>query len=551
MVCDGAVLGGGPAGYTAAIRAAQLGGKVVCIEKELELGGTCLRVGCIPTKAWVQTAHALHDARETFAKLGVGVSEPVLDFPQAAAWKDAVVKQMTGGVAALLKANGVEWVKGTGRFTSAGTIAVEGGEDVAYTFNGMFVDDPMADVLKIAVCLTVAVMLAYSRAYVAARDMYRGEFFVLSLFATLGMMVMISANHFLVLYLGLELLSLSLYAMVALPRDAGNSTEAAMKYFVLGALASGMLLYGMSMIYGATGSLEVTEVAQRIFDGEAIPTILIFGLVFVVAGIGFKLGAVPFHMWVPDVYHGAPTAVTLLIGTAPKLAAFAFIMRLLVEALGMQQLLVEWQQMLVLLAVASLAIGNITAIAQTNLKRMLAYSTISHMGFLLLGILSGTVEGFGAAMFYTVIYVLMALGTFGMILLLSRKGFEAENLDDFKGLNQRDPWYAFIMMLLMFSMAGIPPTMGFWAKLFVLQAVLSVGYLWLAVVAVLFSFIGAFYYLRVVKLMYFDTPPDAAPIEPRSDIRVLMSVNGLAVLVFGLAPGSLLAICERAIQLSL
>jgi NADH-quinone oxidoreductase subunit N len=374
---------------------------------------------------------------------------------------------------------------------------------------------------------------------------------VLSLFATLGMMVMISANHFLVLYLGLELLSLSLYAMVALPRDSGNSTEAAMKYFVLGALASGMLLYGMSMIYGATGSLEVTEVAQRIFDGDAIPTILIFGLVFVVAGIGFKLGAVPFHMWVPDVYHGAPTAVTLLIGTAPKLAAFAFIMRLLVEALGMQQLLVEWQQMLVLLAVASLAIGNITAIAQTNLKRMLAYSTISHMGFLLLGILSGTLEGFGAAMYYTVIYVLMALGTFGMILLLSRQGFEAENLEDFKGLNQRDPWYAFIMMLLMFSMAGIPPTMGFWAKLFVLQAVLSVGYVWLAVVAVLFSLIGAFYYLRVDKLMYFDAPTDSAPIDPRADIRALMSANGLAVLVLGLAPGSLLTICERAIQLSL
>ena len=434
---------------------------------------------------------------------------------------------------------------------TAAFVFVVRGENVAYTFNGMFVDDPMAGVLKIGVCLTVAVVLAYSRAYVAARDMYRGEFFVLSLFATLGMMVMISANHFLVLYLGLELLSLSLYAMVALPRDSGNSTEAAMKYFVLGALASGMLLYGMSMIYGATGSLEVTEVAQRIFDGDAIPTILIFGLVFVVAGIGFKLGAVPFHMWVPDVYHGAPTAVTLLIGTAPKLAAFAFIMRLLVEALGMQQLLVEWQQMLVILAVASLAIGNITAIAQTNLKRMLAYSTISHMGFLLLGILSGTLEGFGAAMFYTIIYVLMALGTFGMILLLSRRGFEAENLEDFKGLNQRDPWYAFIMMLLMFSMAGIPPTMGFWAKLFVLQAVLSVGYIWLAVVAVLFSLIGAFYYLRIVKLMYFDAPTDAAPIDPRADIRVLMSANGLAVLVFGLAPGSLLAICERAIQLSL
>ncbi|HEV8260792.1 MAG TPA: NADH-quinone oxidoreductase subunit NuoN [Burkholderiales bacterium] len=434
---------------------------------------------------------------------------------------------------------------------TAVAVFVMGEEEVAYTFNSMYVNDPIADVLKIAVCLTVAVMLAYSRAYLAARDMYRGEFFVLSLFATLGMMVMISANHFLVLYLGLELLSLSLYAMVALPRDSGNSTEAAMKYFVLGALASGMLLYGLSMIYGATGSLEITEVAQRIFDGDAIPTILIFGLVFVVASIGFKLGAVPFHMWVPDVYHGAPTAVTLLIATAPKLAAFAFIMRLLVEALGMQQLLVEWQQMLVILAVASLAIGNITAIAQTNLKRMLAYSAISHMGFLLLGVLSGTLEGFGAAMFYTVIYVLMALGTFGMILLLSRQGFEAENLEDFKGLNQRDPWYAFIMMLLMFSMAGIPPTMGFWAKLFVLQAVLSVGYVWLAVVAVLFSLIGAFYYLRIVKLMYFDAPADAAPIDPRADIRVLMSANGLAVLVLGLAPGSLLAICERAIQLSL
>jgi len=381
--------------------------------------------------------------------------------------------------------------------------------------------------------------------------MFRGEFFVLSLFATLGMMVMISANHFLVLYLGLELMSLSLYAMVALPRDSGASTEAAMKYFVLGALSSGMLLYGMSMIYGATGSLEVTEVAQRIFDGEAIPTILVFGLVFVVAGIGFKLGAVPFHMWVPDVYHGAPTAVTLLIGSAPKLAAFAFIMRLLVEALGIEQLLAEWQQMLVLLAIASLALGNITAIAQTNIKRMLAYSTISHMGFLLLGVLSGTLEGFGAAMFYTIVYVLMSLGTFGMVLLLSRAGFEAENLDDFKGLNQRSPWYAFIMLLLMFSMAGIPPTLGFWAKLFVLQAALSVGYIWLAVAAVLFSLVGAFYYLRIVKLMYFDAPTDTAPIAPLADTRVLISLNGFAMLALGIAPAPLLAICERAIQLSL
>jgi NADH-quinone oxidoreductase subunit N len=434
---------------------------------------------------------------------------------------------------------------------AAGIIVVAGGEDVAYTFNGMFVGDPMADVLKITVCLTVAVMLAYSRSYAQVRGMYRGEFFVLSLFATLGMMVMISANHFLVLYLGLELMSLSLYAMVALPRDSGMSTEAAMKYFVLGALSSGMLLYGISMIYGATGSLDVTEVAQRISDGDAIPTILIFGLVFVVAGIGFKLGAVPFHMWIPDVYHGAPTAVTLLIGTAPKLAAFAFIIRLLVQALGLQQLLVEWQQMLVLLTVASLAIGNITAIAQTNLKRMLAYSTISHMGFLLLGILSGTIDGFSAAMFYTMVYVLMGLGTFGMILLLSREGFEAENLEDFKGLNQRNPWYAFVMLMLMFSMTGIPPTVGFWAKLFVLQAALATGYVWLVVTAVLFSVIGAFYYLRVVKLMYFDAPTDTHSIEAYAEVRALMSVNGLAIIVLGLAPGALLALCQRAIQLSL
>ena len=434
---------------------------------------------------------------------------------------------------------------------AAGIIFFAGGEDVAYTFNGMFVGDPMSDVLKITVCLTVAVMLAYSRSYAAVRGMYRGEFFVLALFATLGMMVMISANHFLVLYLGLELMSLSLYAMVALPRDSGMSTEAAMKYFVLGALSSGMLLYGISMIYGATGSLDITEVAQRIAEGDAIPTILIFGLVFVVAGIGFKLGAVPFHMWIPDVYHGAPTAVTLLIGTAPKLAAFAFIIRLLVQALGLQQLLVEWQQMLVLLAVASLAIGNITAIAQTNLKRMLAYSTISHMGFLLLGILSGTIEGFSAAMFYTMVYVLMGLGTFGMILLLSREGFEAENLEDFKGLNQRNPWYAFVMLLLMFSMTGIPPTVGFWAKLFVLQAALATGYVWLVVTAVLFSVIGAFYYLRVVKLMYFDAPTDTHSIEPYADVRAVMSVNGLAIIVLGLTPGALLALCQRAIQLSL
>ena len=435
--------------------------------------------------------------------------------------------------------------------TAALVIGLSAVEDVVYAFNGMFVDDPMADVLKIAVCIAVATMLAYSREYLGPRGMNRGEFFVLALFATLGMMVMISANHFLVLYLGLELLSLSLYAMVALARDSARSTEAAMKYFVLGALASGLLLYGMSMIYGATGSLEVTEVAGRIYEGEALPTILLFGLVFIVAGVAFKLGAVPFHMWVPDVYHGAPTAATLLIGTAPKLAAFAFVMRLLVEALGIGRLLAEWQQMFVLLAAASLLLGNVVAIAQTNLKRMLAYSTISHMGFLLLGLLAGTMQGFGAAMFYVIVYALMGLGAFGMILLLSRAGFEAEELEDFRGLNQRSPWYAFMMLLLMFSMAGIPPTVGFWAKLFVLQAALSVGHLWLVVFAVLTSLVGAYYYLRVVRLMYFEDAVETAPIAPRADMRALLSVNGLAVLVFGLMPGALLALCERAIQLSL
>ncbi|MFN0040368.1 MAG: NADH-quinone oxidoreductase subunit NuoN [Burkholderiales bacterium] len=432
----------------------------------------------------------------------------------------------------------------------AGLVAALGGEGAAYTFNGMYVSDPMADVLKISVCLSMVIVLSYARDYLAVRSIFSGEFLVLSLFATLGMMVMISANHFLVLYLGLELLSLSLYAMVALPRDSGASTEAAMKYFVLGALSSGMLLYGMSMIYGATGSLEVTEVAQRVYDGDAIPTILVFGLVFVVAGIGFKLGAVPFHMWVPDVYHGAPTAVTLLIGTAPKLAAFAFIMRLLVESLGAQQLVAEWQQMLIILAAASLALGNIVAIAQSNIKRMLAYSTISHMGFLLLGVLSGSVEGYSAAMFYAMIYVLMGLGTFGMILLLSREGFEADQIEDFRGLNQRSPWYALMMALLMFSMAGIPPTMGFWAKLFVLQSALAAGYVWLTVYAVLASLLGAYYYLRIVKLMYFDAPTDLTVLKPRAEFRVLISANGLVVLGLGLAPGALLAVCERAMQLS-
>ncbi len=422
------------------------------------------------------------------------------------------------------------------------------------TFSGMFVDDFMSDVLKLLLYLGTMTMLVYSRVYISTRGLFRGEFFVLVLFATLGMMVMISASHLLTLYLGLELFSLSLYSMVALQRDSATATEAAMKYFVLGALASGMLLYGMSMLYGATGSLGISQLADAISAGGTRDVALVFALVFIVAGLGFKLGAVPFHMWVPDVYHGAPTAVTLFIGTVPKLASFAFIMRLLVQGLGAEQLAAEWQQMLIVMAVLSLAIGNVTAIAQTNLKRMLAYSTIGHMGFLLLGILSADVIGYGAAMFYAAVYMLMNLGAFGMILLLSRAGFEAENLEDFKGLNQRSPWYAFIMLLIMFSMAGLPPTVGFYAKLSVLSAVVNVGAWWsipLAVWAVLFSLVGAYYYLRLVKLMYFDPPTDTAPIAPRAAVRLLLSTNGLLMLILGILPEWLMSVCLHSIQVSL
>jgi NADH-quinone oxidoreductase subunit N len=426
-----------------------------------------------------------------------------------------------------------------------------GNPEPVYTFSGMFVDDLMADALKLLTCLAVITILVYARAYTVARGMFRGEFFALALFATLGMMVMISANHLLTLYLGLELLSLSLYAMVALQRDSVKATEAAMKYFVLGALASGMLLYGMSMLYGATGTLEITRLAQLSAEGVRAQAVLVFALVFIVAGLGFKLGAVPFHMWVPDVYQGAPTAVTLFIGSAPKFAAFAIVMRLLAQALGADALFEEWRQMLLIMAVLSLAIGNLTAIMQTNLKRMLAYSTISHMGFLLLGVLSGTIDGYGAGMFYVVVYVLMTLGAFGVILLLTRGGFEAEDLDDYRGLNQRSPWYAFLMLLLMFSMAGIPPTVGFYAKLSVLQAVVQVGLWWVAVIAVLFSLIGAFYYLRIVKLMYFDEPRDTAPVKAGGDVRALLSVNGLAVIVLGIAPQPLMVLCIEAVRASI
>ena len=425
---------------------------------------------------------------------------------------------------------------------------------IVYTFSGMFVSDMMANILKLVIYVTVAVVLVYSQAYIRARGMFRGEFFVLALFAMLGMMVMVSANHLLTLYLGLELLSLSLYAMIALQRDSAVATEAAMKYFVLGALASGMLLYGMSMMYGATGTLELTRMAAVIASDSADSTILLFALVFIVAGLGFKLSAVPFHMWVPDVYQGAPTAVTLFIGSAPKLAAFAFVMRLLVSGMGgvgAEYLIAQWQWMLIIMAVLSLAIGNIAAIAQTNLKRMLAYSTISHMGFLLLGVLAGGNDGYASAMFYVIVYVLMTLGTFGMILLLSRAGFEADQLDDFRGLNARSPWYAFMMLLLMFSMAGVPPAVGFYAKLSVLWAVVDAGFVWLAVIAVVFSLIGAFYYLRIVKLMYFDEPVDRSPLAPSTSMRWVLSANGLAMLALGILPGGLMALCEYSIALSL
>ncbi len=413
---------------------------------------------------------------------------------------------------------------------------------------GLFIDDPLSDVLKLFLYLTVAVVLVYSRDYLRQRGLYKGEFFVLALFALLGMMVMVSASHFLTLYLGLELLSLSLYAMVALQRDSSVATEAAMKYFVLGALASGMLLYGMSMIYGVTGSLALADIAQILADGTDLRIPLVFGIVFIVAGLAFKLGAVPFHMWVPDVYHGAPTAMTLFIGSAPKIAAFAFVVRILGQ--GLESQVAEWRDMLVILAVLSMAVGNIAAIAQSNLKRMLAYSTISHMGFMLLGILAGSQNGYGSAMFYVLVYALMSAGGFGMILLLSRAGFEADQLDDFKGLNRRSPWLAFVMLLLMFSMAGIPPTVGFYAKLAVLQAVVGIGYVWLAVAAVLFSLVGAFYYLRIVKLMYFDTPHDTSPIAASPDSRVIMSANGLAVLALGILPQPLMAVCVYAIGAS-
>ncbi len=411
-------------------------------------------------------------------------------------------------------------------------------------FDGSFIRDPLADTLKIGLYLVTLLVFVYAKDDLRRLGLFKGEYYVLALFAVLGMSIMVSAGGFLSLYLGLELLALCLYALVAFDRDSKTGPEAAMKYFVLGAIASGFLLYGISLIYGATGSFQFQNVAQALGVTIQSPQVLAFGLVFVLIGIAFKFGAVPFHMWSPDVYSGAPTSVVSFLGSVPKIAAFAIAIRILAEGLG--PLHAHWQPMLVVLAVLSMGFGNLVAIAQTNIKRMLAYSTISHVGFIFLGVLAATPDGYADAMFYALTYALMAAGGFGMIILLGRKGFEAESIADFKGLNQRSPWYAALMALLMFSMAGVPPTVGFFAKLLVLEAVMNIGMVWLAVVGVVFSIVGAFYYLRIVKFMYFDEPEDTLPLSVSTDTHVALSVNGLFMLVLGIYPTGLIALCKAA-----
>ncbi len=425
------------------------------------------------------------------------------------------------------------------------------GEPKATAFNGMYLHDGVAAVLRIFILATTALVFVYGRGYLRDRHLQVGEFYLLSLFAALGAMLLVAAGSLVMVYLGLELLTLSSYALVALNRDSSLSSEAAMKYFVLGALASGMLLYGMSMIYGATGTLDLAAIQKASSfaagAGAEHQTLLLFGVVFLVVGIGFKFGAAPFHMWIPDVYHGAPTAITLFIGSAQKIAAFGMAYRLLAGGLdGMQG---HWREMLAVLAVASLAIGNLVAIAQTNLKRLLAYSTISHMGFLLLGLLNGTPSGYAAAMFYAIAYAITTTVAFGAILLLARAGFEAEEIEDFRGLNQRNPWYAFIVMLTMASLAGVPPLFGFFAKLLALKSAIDAGMLWVAIVAIVFAIVGAFYYLRVIKVMYFDAPQDrgALVLPPDAAFRWVLSINGIALLALGIFWGPLIDWCYRAI----
>ena len=413
-------------------------------------------------------------------------------------------------------------------------------------WHGTYVADPLSTLLKLVSIGAVAIAFLYGYDYLRTRRLLQGEYFLLGLFALLGIMVLVSANSLVTLYLGVELLALSLYAMVAFNRESGIAAEAAIKYFVLGSIASGALLYGMSIVYGVTGSLELGVVSAAAGQMAAGQIGLLFGLAFIVVGVSFKFGAVPFHMWVPDVYHGAPTPVTLFLAAAPKLGSFALAFRLLAEGLGPTHAS-GWQDMITLVAVASIVVGNVVAIAQANIKRMLAYSTISHVGFILLGILAGTSEGYEAALYYTIVYVLMSVGSFGIVILLSRAGFEADGLEDYKGLNARSPWFAAVMLMLMFSLAGVPPFVGFWAKLTVIQAVLHVDMAWLAVVAVLFSVIGAYYYLRIVKLMYSDEPVDRAALEGSGAMRFVLSVNGIAVLALGLFPGVLLALCAQVI----
>jgi len=429
---------------------------------------------------------------------------------------------------------------------TAALVAVQPLSSRIVALGGMFELDTMAQLLKVVALLTVAIVFVYSHEYLRRRAILKGEYYVLGLFATLGIMVLVSAASLITLYLGLELMSLCLYAMVAFDRESGRAAESAIKFFVLGSLASGTLLYGMSILYGMTGSLQLADIAAALHGGLAANVGVLFGITFIIVGVGFKFGAVPFHMWIPDVYEGSPTCVTLFIGSAPKIAAFALAMRLLPEAMGSSWS--DWSQMLVVLSVLSMSIGNVVAIAQTNIKRMLAYSTISHVGYILLGILSGTTQGYQAAMFYTITYVIVATGAFGMILLLSRQGFEADKITDFRGLVVRSPWFAGMMAILMFSLAGLPPFVGFWAKFGVIQSVLGVGYDWLAVVAVLFSVVGAFFYLRIVKLMMFDEPIDHALIGGSAVMRTLISANALLVFGLGVIPGALLAICQRALQ---
>ena len=422
-------------------------------------------------------------------------------------------------------------------------------DDAVSVFHQHFISDPLSAVLKVTICAVSIIVFSYSYDYFEERDTLQGEYFVLGLFAVLGMLVMASAYSMLTVYLGLELMSLSLYAMVAMHKGSKTASEAAIKYFVLGALASGILLYGISILYGASGTLILPELAAHVSARTETDVLLVFGLVFVVVGIAFKLGAVPFHMWIPDVYEGSPTAVTLFLATAPKVAAFAMAVRLLVD--GMEPLHIDWQGMLIILSVLSMAAGNIIAISQTNIKRMLAYSTIAHAGFLILGILPGmrldVGYGYASALFYVIVYAIMSLGAFGVVILLSRKDHESDRLEDFKGLAERSPWFAFIMLLLMFSLAGVPPFAGFWAKWFVIKEVVAIGHIWLAASAVIFSVIGAYYYLRIVKLMYFDQPEHMTEIKASRQMRMALSLNGLALLILGFIPGKLMGICTSVL----